>query len=156
MNLTNKWAPLLLAAGLASASCGTALGQSLRSVDQTLRDASFEERFSGTRLNFNVESSLSNFTLRVTGPDGYHGQVFSARSAPSYRLGDYGTVADGLYYYEMTAATTQTARMATPPVAGANGRSGQARPGTIGTATSGSFRVANGQILILDSSASER
>jgi hypothetical protein len=156
MNLTKKLTPLVIAASLIGISSVPAFGQGFRSVDQSVQDASFEERFSGSRLNFNVESSLSNFTLRVSGPDGYHGQVFSARSAPSLRLGDYGNVPDGLYYYEMTAATTQQVRSATAPVAGADGRPAHARPGNIGTATSGSFRVANGQILILDSSASER
>ncbi|WP_417482713.1 hypothetical protein [Maricaulis sp.] len=113
-------------------------------------------QFIGSRLSFNADSSLSNFTLRVSGPQGYTGEVTSARVAPTFRLADFGSVPDGLYTYELAAATTQQLVRATPEIDGANGRSGGARPGLVGTTTTGTFRVLNGQILQQDSAATER
>jgi len=156
MIFNRKLTALTLVLGLSLMAGGAVSAQSQRLLDQPTEDYSLSENFNGTRLNFNTDSSLSNFTLRVSGPDGYHGQVFSARSAPSFRLGDHGSVPDGLYSYEMTAATPQLMRQASMPVPGADGRSAHARPGNVGTSMTGSFRVVNGQILILDSSASER
>ena len=139
----------IMAAGLLG---GTAIAQQARIPAQ----AGFTEQFIGSRLSFNVDPSLSNFTLRVTGPDGYHGETRSARVAPTFRLADYGSVPDGLYSYEMTAATAQRQVLATPAVAGADGRSGRAQPGLVGTSMNGSFRVVNGQIVQMDPAASER
>jgi len=153
---TKKMAALALALGVSLTAASAVSAQSVRQLDPAASDYALSENFNGTRLNFSTDSALSNFTLRVSGPDGYHGQVFSARSAPSFRLGDHGSVPDGLYSYEMTAATPQLIRQASMPVPGADGRSANARPGNVGTSMTGSFRVLNGQILILDSSASER
>jgi|TARA_R110002073_G_scaffold34954_1_gene102900 hypothetical protein len=139
----------ILAAGLITAT-GTAQQPRLSMPDEST------EQFIGSRLSFRTDPSLSNYTLRVTGPDGYQGQVQSARVAPTFRLADFGSVPDGLYTYEMTAATTERQVLATPPVAGADGRSGRATPGLIGTSMTGSFRVVNGQILQMDPAASER
>jgi hypothetical protein len=139
----------LLTAGLVSAA---AVAQQPRPAAQP----GLTEQFVGSRLSFSVDSSLSNFTLRVTGPNGYHGEVQSARVAPSFRLADFGSVPDGLYTYEMTAATAEQQVLATPSVPGADGRSGRARPALVGTSMTGAFRVVNGQILQMDPSASER
>lgn len=115
-----------------------------------------EERFAGGRLSFSADSGLSNFTLRVSGPDGYTGQIYSERVVPTFRLADHGSVADGLYYYEITAATPERARRASPQDLAFNGRDpGSSGGGFVGVSYSGSFRVANGRILELDTSLQE-
>tara|TARA_R110000868_G_scaffold11644_6_gene56952 strand:+ start:24957 stop:25406 length:450 start_codon:yes stop_codon:yes gene_type:complete len=149
MNTVKLLAASILTAGLLS---GAAIAQQPRLQVQD----GFTEQFVGSRLSFRAEPTLTNFTLRVSGPDGYHGEIQSARVAPTFRLADFGSVPDGLYTYEITAATTEQEVLATPAVAGADGRSGRARPGLVGTSTTGSFRVVNGQILQMDLAASER
>ncbi|WP_417476830.1 hypothetical protein [Maricaulis sp.] len=149
MNTLKLLAASVLAAGLITVS---AVAQQPRLSTQ----GGFTEQFIGSRLSFTTDPGLSNYTLTVTGPDGYHGQIESARVAPTFRLADFGSVPDGLYSYEMTAATTEQQVLATPPVSGADGRSGRTRPALVGTSMSGSFRVVNGQILQMDPAASER
>lgn len=113
-----------------------------------------QEEFAGSRLSFDSVSGLSNYTLRVSGPNGYFGQVYSDRTAPSFRLADHGDVEDGLYTYEITAATSVYAPRPASEMGLDNGRSAEARP-RVGTSRSGSFRVVNGQILELDPSVTE-
>lgn len=149
MNKVKLLAASVLTAGLISAA---AVAQQPRLAPVS----GHTEQFIGSRLSFTVDPTLSNFTLRVLGPDGYYGQVESARVAPTFRLTDFGSVPDGLYRYEMTAATSEQRVLATPPVAGADGRTGRARPALVGTSMTGSFRVVNGQILQMDPAASER
>lgn len=135
--------------GLASAS-----GERAQDERATVGQA-FQERFSGTRLSFTPQAGLSNFTLRVSGPEGYEGQVFSARVAPTFRLGDHGTVVDGRYSYEITAATQQRQSRANLPAAGSNGRDGVSRAPLVGVSQNGRFQVVNGRITPFDSEATE-
>ena len=48
-------------------------------MDRTEREYRIQEEAAGTRLRFDADPALSNFTLSVTGPQGYNGQVTSAR-----------------------------------------------------------------------------
>jgi len=157
----------MIASRIFSAVCVAALTIGVGGVAaaQSLRDTSagvnaevelIQENFSGTRLNFETASTLTNFSLTVTGPDGYVGEVFSARVAPSLRLGDHGAISDGLYMYQVTAATDVQAQMASPTIPGSDGRSPHARPGMIGTSKSGTFQVVNGQIFEFDQAVTER
>ena len=116
-----------------------------------------EVELSGTRISLDQASArgLSNFTLRVVGPNGYIAEVFSRRSAPSLRLTDYGDLADGEYAYEFTAATQERRQWAVRRQSSDNGRSGNAQPGFVGTQQSGSFRVLDGRIIVIDANASE-
>lgn len=146
--MVSRLAILAMAAG--SALVFSSVGEA-----QSAPSAQMEEQFAGTRLSFAPNPDLSNFTLRVTGPDGYAGQVFSPRVVPSFRLADHGSVPDGLYTYEITAATRERVRRASPMQASANGRAPGAGTGFVGMSQSGSFRVVNGRILELDRDAEE-
>lgn len=119
--------------------------------------AEIQVELSGTRLvvDRSSTSGMSNFSLRVTGPDGYLAEVFSRRVAPTMRLTDYGTLPDGVYSYEVTAATSVRERQASAPRVGQHGRSGVQQPGFVGTSQHGTFRMLNGQIVIADANASE-
>jgi hypothetical protein len=115
------------------------------------------ENFTGTRLYFSVsDTSLTNFTLRVIGPEEYVAEAYSARTVPSLSLTEFGTLADGLYQYELTAATTTRLARARPEDATANGRLPGTQRGRASTSMSGTFRIVNGQILQSDPAAAER
>ena len=115
-----------------------------------------QEQLVGTRILFNADPSLSNFTLSVTGPNGYHGSVSSARVAPSFRLADHGEVLDGIYQFEISAATPERRRNATPQQAAYNGRDPRAgSTAYLGYTYSGAFRVVNGRIMEFDQAEQE-
>jgi hypothetical protein len=155
MNLLNPlFISFALAIGLAIGSFGPAAAQA-QQADDAVAGQHFQERFSGSRLTFAPRAGLSNFTLTVAGPDSYRGQVFSARVAPTFRLADHGSVPDGRYTYEITAATTERRQMASLPPAGADGREGPARPGFVGVSQTGRFLVENGRIVPFDAALTE-
>lgn len=118
-------------------------------------EADISVRMTGTRLYFEADPDYFNYTLRVTGPNEYVGEIFSARRPPSFRLGDHGSVADGIYRYEISAATREYATFATPRAPGADGRSASSQQPRVGVVTGGSFRVLNGQILVSSETESE-
>lgn len=151
MNMFRK-----LTVSAVAVTCAFAIGSAAMAVQQTSRSYPISEEFSGTRLAFTADSALSNFTLTVSGPEGYRGEVYSERVAPSFRLADHGSVPDGMYHWEITAATPERARMASSMPVGADGREGVSGPGFIGTSHSGSFHVVNGRILELDPLAEEQ
>jgi len=119
--------------------------------------AEIQVELSGTRVSVDRSTTggMSNFSMRVTGPDGYLAEVFSRRVAPSLRLTDYGSLPDGVYSYEITASTSVRERRASTPRVGQHGRSGTQQPGFVGTSQQGTFRMLNGQIVIADANASE-
>lgn len=144
-------------AATAAAAVLAVSGQSYAQTNPILAptaEPAISEAFSGGRLFFEAPSDFSNYTLRVSGPNGYFGQVFSERSVPSLRLADHGTLEDGLYTYEITASTGEIAPRPASDLGLNNGRSAEARP-TLGMSQSGSFRVANGQVVVLDPSVTE-
>lgn len=107
-------------------------------------------RFAGGRIYFESNPAYFNFTVSVSGPDGYFGQVFSERRAPSFRLSDHGSVEDGLYRFEITAATQELNRQASREPAGYNGRDSRNTQARVGVSFAGSFRVENGQVRVYD------
>ena len=143
----------LIAAGALATCVAVPAGISLA---QSAPATHVEEAFSGSRLVFNGGTGLSNFTLRVAGPDGYQGEVYSARVLPTLRLEDHGRVPDGLYTYELTAATQERAVVASPRPSGSDGRPASAGVGFVGVSQNGSFRVADGRIVEIDQAAVER
>ena len=112
---------------------------------------------SGTRVSLDQSTArgLSNFTLRVSGPDGYIAEVFSRSAAPSLRLTDFGQLPDGRYVYELTAATQQTQRQVGRLRSGENGRSGVAQAPRVGMQQDGYFVVQNGRIVQFDPTETE-
>jgi len=90
-------------------------------------------------------SSLFNVTLSVSGPDGYSAQEHSSFGTPSVALNAYNGMADGVYTWQLTGATTQRVRN---PKAGFNNGRGELGPEYINKpySESGSFRVVNGVV----------
>lgn len=121
----------------------------------TANDDGLSYRFSGTRIFFDANSDLFNFSVRVTGPNEYVGQVFSQRRPPSFRLGDHGDIADGVYQFEISAASRQSRRQVSAAMMRSNGRDNSNQQAFDGTQTAGSFRVVNGQILVMDETEGE-
>src|SRR5882724_7392180 len=102
-----------LAAILAAGSAGACF------ADNLLADPKFTE----TTLGFDVKGRYSNFTFTVTGPAGFSTREFSRTSAPSLDIRKFNDLPDGVYIYQLSAATDEKIRTYTPP--DNNGREGR-------------------------------
>ena len=69
------------------------------------------ERTNTTTLWFESWGSLSNATLVVSGPDGSITDLAAAKGTPTFHLRDAAPVVDGVYRYELTAATTEKIKL---------------------------------------------
>jgi hypothetical protein len=110
------------------------------------------ELFRGTQVSFELKGAYRHVTLSIAGPDGFHATAESARGAPAIDLARSGSVADGLYTYQLFAATNETVRHRT------TWNDGRDRPRaehfkSIGA--SGTFRVKDGAIVKYDQNARE-
>ncbi|MDF1802108.1 hypothetical protein [Thalassovita sp.] len=56
---------------------------------------------------------LTNASMKVVDPTGKIEEVFAASGTPVYRLSTEN-VADGIYYYELSAATAETKKIVNP------------------------------------------
>ncbi len=113
-----------------------------------------EERYSGDVVQVVLVGQVHNTTLSVAGPGGYYAQAYAKAGSPMIKLSQHGPVADGIYIWQVTAATDELIEVRDKGLrSGGTKPSGyrRASPGTItinkGMAESGSFRVANGAIL---------
>ena len=103
------------------------------------------EKFGGTSLGFLLKKSLSNVTLSVSGPDDFHASVFSKTGSVALDLRKFGPVEDGIYRYQITAATDQKLKVRTTFN---NGRDAKERIAPHkSVAMGGMFRVRNGKIV---------
>ena len=87
---------------------------------------------------------LSNATLRVTGPGGTKSEIFVQQGTPVYQL-PTRDVADGVYRYELTAATEETANIVNP-VNNGRGDAGRDKE-SVAFTMSGHFTVSRGVII---------
>ena len=115
---------------------------------------SAEERYAGDVVQIVPDGKVFNVTLSIAGPGGYYAQAFAKAGMPMIKLSQHGPVADGLYIWQVTAATDELIEVRDKGLrSGSTKPSGyrRASPGMIrinkGTAESGSFRVQNGSIL---------
>lgn len=108
------------------------------------------EQFTQTRLAFSVTGTFTNYTLTVSGPHGYYAQAYGARTVPTLRLADQGEVPDGLYTYQLTAATDRYQEQVGTVNQLNNGRDNTTQRPRVGASASGSFRVRDGRILEFD------
>ncbi len=115
---------------------------------------SAEERFSGDVVQVVPDGQVHNTTLSIAGPGGYYAQAYAKAGMPMIKLSQHGSVADGIYIWQVTAATDEMIEVHDKGLrSGSTASSGyrRASPGMItinkGTAESGSFRVQNGAIL---------
>jgi hypothetical protein len=131
------------------------VGGAVAQEQSAASDVGLSARSAGTRIYFDADPTYFNITVSVSGPDGYFGQIFSERRAPSFRLADFGEVSDGVYRFEMTAATQVYARNVSREPAGYNGRDVAGQRPREGVRFSGNFRVENGQVLVFDDADQE-
>ncbi len=88
---------------------------------------------------------IHNVTLRVAGPNGYTASAFSKRDVPSIELSKYGKLTDGVYQYEMTAASGEKIEIQSDLDDGRGGKSPKVIYKSI--AVAGSFIVRDGKII---------
>ena len=120
------------------------------------QDLKATPKLADTQIAFDAGGSFSNYTLTVTGPNGFHAVATSRTGAPSIDLRQIGAFDDGTYHYELTAATDEKV-----PVRSTldNGRKGgpDARAGAAvrSVSTGGVFTVKGGAIIMPDPAARE-
>jgi len=127
---------------------GAVMAVSSAAAGQVAIDAAV--RLTPDRIGFDVEGRYTNYTLTVAGPQGYHARAEGRRTPPTLRLSDYGETPDGVYSFNLTAATNQLAPQARRVDQSDNGRAANAGAPRIGASLSGHFRVVDGRIRIFD------
>jgi hypothetical protein len=103
------------------------------------------DKMGGTKVGFLLKDALSNATLTVSGPDSFHASAYSKSGAVAIDLGESGPVEDGVYNYQITAATAELAKVRTPLDNGRD-RAAEITPHQ-SMATSGTFLVKGGAIV---------
>lgn len=86
---------------------------------------------------------LSNATMVIAAPNGKVSTVFAQSGTPVFEL-ERGEVLDGVYRYELSAATEETAEIVNPID---NGRDSIASSSAVPFNLSGSFVVSRGVII---------
>jgi hypothetical protein len=131
-----------LAACLAAGLTGACWAQDLKATP----------KLGDTEIAFDPGGTYSNYTLTVTGPNGFHASASSKTSAPSIDLRRSGASDDGVYNYQLTASTDEKvpARSALD-----NGRGGPTGSMLKSVSASGQVTVKGGTIVKFDPSARE-
>jgi hypothetical protein len=132
-----------LAACLAAGLTGACWAQDLKAT----------QRLSDTQIGFDPAGNYGNYTLTVSGPNGFHASASSKTGTPTIDLRRFGAYDDGTYNYHLTASTDEKV-----PVRGAldNGRAGGPTESMLkGVAMSGHFEVKGGTIVKYDPAAVE-
>jgi len=105
-----------------------------------------QERFAGDVVQVLLDGQVHNTTLSVAGPEGYYAQVFAKTGIPMIKLSRFGSVPDGVYNWQVTAATSEMLEVRDNSLN--SGRDGKTpKRMNKGTTESGMFRVKNGAIL---------
>ena len=131
----SKATVLCLAACLAIGAAGASLAD----------DMVASKKVGDKSVAFMLKRPLSNSTLSVSGPDDFHARVYSKSGEVAIDLGKFGALEDGVYHYDITAATDQPAKVRTPLD---NGRDAKANVAPrLGVAMSGTFTVKDGKIV---------
>ena len=137
-------------ATLGLAAC-LAVGMSCACLAQ---DQTATARFADTQLGFDPAGNYGNYTLNVTGPNGFHASAGSKTGTPSIDLRRFGAYDDGLYNYQLSASTDEkvplrgaldNGRHRTEAGEGGVGRQPDARLKTV--SVSGAFHVKGGMIV---------
>jgi hypothetical protein len=138
-----KIAAFGLVALLAAGSTGICSAQDLKAT----------QKFTDTQIGFDAGSGYSNYTLTITGPNGFHASVSSKSAVPSLDLRRAGAADDGIYNYQLTASTDTKVPVRT---ALDNGRPGGPATTTLASAsTSGQVQLKGGAIVKFDPAARE-
>jgi hypothetical protein len=111
------------------------------------------QKFTDTEVVFDITGPYSNLTLTISGPNGLNATAHHRTGSPVIDLSKLGTIDDGNYLYQLTAATDEKVPVRT---ALDNGRDGGPTTSILkSVSTSGQFQVKGGTIVKLDPSASE-
>jgi hypothetical protein len=111
------------------------------------------QKFTDSEVVFDITGPYSNLTLTVSGPNGLHASAHHRTGSPIIDLRKLGTVDDGDYLYQLTAATDEKIPVRT---ALDNGRDGGPTTSILkSVSTSGQFQVKGGAIVKVDPSARE-
>ena len=106
---------------------------------------------SGTRVSFTLPSGYFNATLSVAGPDGRVLQASTKSGSTSIDIGGQNAMGDGVYTYQLTAATPQTKMIKADETSGRELPARVSMRGEVaihvGAATSGTFLVRSGRIV---------
>jgi hypothetical protein len=111
------------------------------------------QKFTDTEIGFELTGPYSNLTLTISGPNGLHASAHHRTGSPLIDLRKLGTIDDGDYLYQLTAATDEKV----PDRSGLdNGRDGGPATTVLkGVSTSGQFQVKGGAIVKYDPSVRE-
>ena len=111
------------------------------------------QKFTDNEIGFDITGPYSNLTLTIAGPNGLHTSAHSRSGSPLIDLRKLGTIDDGEYLYQLTAATDEKV----PDRSGLdNGRDGGPTKSMLkGVSTSGHFHVKGGTIVKYDPNARE-
>ena len=109
------------------------------------QDLKATQRFSETQIGFDLGGSYNNYTLNVTGPNGFRASAASKTGTPAIDLRRFGGFDDGTYSYHLTASTDEKVPIRT---ALDNGRSGGPTDSQLKSVSlSGLFLVKGGTIV---------
>jgi len=107
----------------------------------------------GTKIAFLLKDGFSDAMLTVAGPNEFSGMAFAKHGAIAIDLRQFGPIDDGVFAYQLTAATKEKVAVRTPRD---NGRITPPRERTKGASTSGTFRVVDGAIALPEAQKPER
>jgi hypothetical protein len=111
------------------------------------------QKFTDSQIGFDITGPYSNLTLTISGPNGLHASARHRTGSPVIDLRMLGTIDDGDYLYQLTAATDEKIPVRT---ALDNGRDGGPTTSILkSVSTSGQFQVKGGTIVKVDPSARE-
>jgi hypothetical protein len=111
------------------------------------------QKFTDSEVVFDITGPYSNLTLTVSGPNGLHASAHHRTGSPVIDLRKLGTIDDGDYLYQLTAATDEKIPVRTGLD---NGRDGGPTTSILkSVSTSGQFQVKGGAIVKVDPSARE-
>ena len=71
------------------------------------QDLKATQKLTDTQIGFDPGGTYSNYTLTVTGPNGFHASASSKSDVPAIDLRQIGTFDDGTYHYQLTASTDE-------------------------------------------------
>ena len=109
------------------------------------QDQTATPRFADTQIGFDPGGNYGNYTLNVTGPNGFHASTWSKTGTPSIDLRRFGAYDDGLYNYQLSASTAEKATLRGALDNGRQGSQPDARLKTV--SVSGVFHVKGGMIV---------
>lgn len=103
------------------------------------------QRSSGNVLGFDVQGPYKNVTLSIAGPKGFTARASAEKGNPSLNLGK--GLPDGVYTYQLTAATDKPADIIPSGLDDGRGEHATRTVPLEGVSMSGTFVVRNGSIV---------